>query len=151
MGQDTISLTIFRSSFKIPETFDLSAITNEFLMDSIYANMCFESFEPETLEEVFDSNWLKDNFDEDTPDEGPEPSKIEILEYTIENGYLFISANVEYKVSLNPDYQDENNLNEALETPSDLVDNFSLWPTDCDDEFEYQGHSGITYITILKS
>jgi len=151
MTEQTILLTIFRSSFKIPHNFDLNLITNEFLMDSIYANMSFENFEHEILEVIFDPNWLGDNFDEDTPDEGPEPSKIEILEYTIENGYLFISANVEYKVSLNPNYLDGDHLNEALETPSDMVDNFSLWPTDCDDEFEYQGHSGITYITILKS
>ena len=150
MTEQTILLTIFRSSFKIPHNFDLNLITNEFLMDSIYANMSFENFEHEILKEIFDPNWFGDNFDEDAPDEGPEPLRIEILEYTIENNCLYISANIEYKVSLNPNYQDENQLNESLHNPGDLIDNFSLWPTDCDDEFEFQGHEGITEILIKK-
>ena len=148
MSKQTISLTIFRSSFKIPGSFDLNTITNEFLMDSICANMCFASFEPEILKEIFEANWLSDHFDEDAPDDGPEPSRIEILEYSVKNNFLYISANIEYKVSLNPNYQNEDQLNESLDTPGDLIDNFSLWPTDCDDEFEYQGHEGITVITI---
>jgi len=150
MTEQTILLTIFRSSFKIPHNFNLNLITNEFLMDSIYANMSFENFEYEILEVIFDPNWLGDNFDEDTPDNGPEPSRIEILKYTIENNCLYISANIEYKVSLNPNYQDENLLNESLGNPGDLIDNFSLWPIDCDDEFEFQGHEGITEILIKK-
>jgi len=150
MTEQTILLTIFRSSFKIPHNFDLNLITNEFLMDSIYANMSFENFEHEILEVIFDPNWLGDNFDEDTPDNGPEPSRIEILKYTIENNCLYISANIEYKVSLNPNYQDENLLNESLGNPGDLIDNFSLWSIDCDDEFEFQGHEGITEILIKK-
>lgn len=150
MAEQTIYLTIYRSSFKIPDSFNLNLITNEFLMGSIYANMSFENFEHDILKEIFDPNWLVDNFDEDAPDDGPEPSRIEILEYAIENNCLYISANIEYKVSLNPNYQDENKLNESLDNPGDLIDNFSLWITDCDDEFEFQGHEGITEILIKK-